>query len=122
MDVMTPLALLAALPLAACDPEPISHPTEMEMTTWSIIGVDPKSGGMSVAVASCVPSFGDAVAALVPGKGAAATQAGFDVKNRNNTSGKRWNRPALVSKAAMARLPASESIRIRCGRGCASLA
>jgi uncharacterized Ntn-hydrolase superfamily protein len=26
---------------------------------------------------------GDAVAALVPGKGAAATQAGFDVKNRN---------------------------------------
>jgi uncharacterized Ntn-hydrolase superfamily protein len=55
----------------------------MEMTTWSVVGVDPKSGDVGVAVASCVPSHGDAVAALVPGKGAAATQAGFDVKNRN---------------------------------------
>lgn len=83
---MTPhrvFALLVAVPLAACAADPISYPTEMEMTTWSIVGVDPKSGDVGVAVASCVPSFGDAVAALVPGKGAAATQAGFDVKNRN---------------------------------------
>jgi uncharacterized Ntn-hydrolase superfamily protein len=55
----------------------------MEMTTWSVVGVDPKSGDVGVAVASCVTSYGDAVAALVPGKGAAATQAGFDIKNRN---------------------------------------
>lgn len=75
--------LLAALPLAACTPDPMSYPTEMEMTTWSVVGVDPKTGEVGVAVASCVPSHGDAVAALVPGKGAAATQAGFDVRNRN---------------------------------------
>lgn len=76
------LAILITLPLAACTAPPV-YPTEMEMTTWSVVGVDPKTGDVGVAVASCVPSFGDAVAALVPGKGAAATQAGFDIKNRN---------------------------------------
>jgi len=55
----------------------------MDMTTWSVVAVDPKTGDVGVAVSSCVQSFGDAVAALVPGKGAAATQAGFDIKNRN---------------------------------------
>ena len=53
------------------------------MTTWSIVAVDPETGDVGVAVSSCVPSFGDAVAALVPGKGAAATQAGFNIDNRN---------------------------------------
>jgi uncharacterized Ntn-hydrolase superfamily protein len=77
------LLLLSGLLLAACAPRAIDYPTELEMTTWSIVGVDPKTGDVGVAVASCVESFGDAVAALVPGKGAAATQAGFDVKNRN---------------------------------------
>ena len=75
--------LLVAVPLAACAPDRVTYPTEMEMTTWSVVGVDPKTGDVGVAVASCVPSYGDAVAALVPGKGAAATQAGFDIKNRN---------------------------------------
>lgn len=58
--------------------------SELEMTTWSVVGVDPESGDVGVAVASCVPTYGDAVAALVPGMGAAATQAGFDVANRNH--------------------------------------
>lgn len=74
---------LVVLLLAACagpGPEPI---TELEMTTWSVVAVDPATGDVGVAVSSCVPTFGDAVAALVPGKGAAATQAGFDVRNRN---------------------------------------
>lgn len=75
-------ALLGGLWLAACAPQTV-HPTTMDMTTWSVVGVDPKTGDVGVAVASCVESFGDAVAALVPGKGAAATQAGFDVRNRN---------------------------------------
>lgn len=75
--------LFAAVWLTAYADDPAAGPTEMEMTTWSIVGVDPKSGDVGVAVASCVTSFGDAVAALVPGKGAAATQAGFDIKNRN---------------------------------------
>lgn len=76
------LGLLAVLPFAACASAPV-YPTTLDMTTWSVVGVDPKTGDVGVAVSSCVPSFGDAVAALVPGKGAAATQAGFDVKNRN---------------------------------------
>ena len=77
------LLLLGGLLAAACVPAAIHYPTEMEMTTWSVVGIDPKTGDVGVAVASCVQSYGDAVAALVPGKGAAATQAGFDIKNRN---------------------------------------
>jgi uncharacterized Ntn-hydrolase superfamily protein len=83
MKIGIRLSLLSGLLLAACAPSAVEYPTEMEMTTWSVVGVDPKTGEVGVAVASCVPNFGDAVAALVPGKGAAATQAGFDVKNRN---------------------------------------
>lgn len=59
------------------------YPDELEMTTWSVVGVDPETGDVGVAVASCVSTHGDAVAALVPGMGAAATQAGFDIDNRN---------------------------------------
>jgi len=73
---------IGGLLLAACAPV-TKYPTTMDMTTWSVVGVDPKTGDVGVAVSSCVQSFGDAVAALVPGKGAAATQAGFDIKNRN---------------------------------------
>ena len=56
----------------------------LTMNTWSVVGVDPASGDVGVAMASCVANtLADALAALVPGKGAAATQAGFDVGNRN---------------------------------------
>lgn len=76
--------LLGGLLLTACiGPEVTEYPTEMDMTTWSIVGVDPETGDVGVAVSSCVTRFGDAVAALVPGKGAAATQAGFNIDNRN---------------------------------------
>jgi uncharacterized Ntn-hydrolase superfamily protein len=81
--VQSVIAVLGGLLLAACAPQKMTYPTTMDMTTWSVVGVDPKTGDVGVAVASCVQSFGDAVAALVPGKGAAATQAGFDIKNRN---------------------------------------
>src|SRR5262245_27381847 len=74
---------MGGLLLAACAPKATEYPTQMDMTTWSVVAVDPKTGDVGVAVSSCVQSFGDAVAALVPGKGAAATQAGFDIKNRN---------------------------------------
>ncbi len=68
---------------AACAaPEP-EYPRELDMTTWSIAAIDPETGDVGVAVSSCVETFGDGVAALVPGKGAAATQAGFDIDNRN---------------------------------------
>ena len=77
------LSLAALVIIAACA-GPAAFPTELEMTTWSVVGVDPETGDVGVAVASCVTRHGDAVAALVPGMGAAATQAGFDVRNRNH--------------------------------------
>lgn len=56
----------------------------LTMNTWSVVGVDPTNGDVGVAMASCVANtLADALASLVPGKGAAATQAGFDVGNRN---------------------------------------
>ncbi len=56
----------------------------LDMNTWSVVGVDPATGDVGVAMASCVANtLADALAALVPGKGAAATQAAFDVDNRN---------------------------------------
>jgi uncharacterized Ntn-hydrolase superfamily protein len=83
MRVTKPISVLALSTLAACA-GPVPEPaTELEMTTWSVVGVDPATGDVGVAVASCVETFGDGVAALVPGKGAAATQAGFDIGNRN---------------------------------------
>lgn len=56
----------------------------LTMNTWSVVGVDPVTGDVGVAMASCVANtLADALAALVPGKGAAATQAGFNMDNRN---------------------------------------
>ena len=43
--------------------------------TWSIVGVDPETGEVGVAVASCVGFEVTSVPVLVPGLGAAASQA-----------------------------------------------
>ena len=51
--------------------------------TWSVVAADPDTGDVGVAVASCVPRHVDHAAALVPGKGAAATQAYWQLRNRN---------------------------------------
>jgi len=46
--------------------------------------MDPKTGDVGVAGASCLPNqHADAIAALVPGKGVAAVQAFWDLENRN---------------------------------------
>lgn len=80
----TLLALVMAMPAPTfAQTTAQSLPTTLDMTTWSVVAVDPATGDVGVAVSSCVETFGDGVAALVPGKGAAATQAGFDLKNRN---------------------------------------
>lgn len=76
------LGSLTTLALA-CGPAEPEYPRELDMTTWSIAAIDPETGDVGVAVSSCVETFGDGVAALVPGMGAAATQAGFDIDNRN---------------------------------------
>ncbi|HEY4219062.1 MAG TPA: DUF1028 domain-containing protein [Gemmatimonadaceae bacterium] len=62
-----------------------SHPMDrLDMTTWSVIAADAKTGDVGIAMASCVANtLADGLAALVPGKGVAATQAAFDIDNRN---------------------------------------
>jgi len=63
---------------------PVARTSTLDMTTWSVVAVDPATGDVGVAMASCVPNtHGDAVAALVPGHGAAAIQASWDLTNRN---------------------------------------
>ena len=58
--------------------------SSMKLSTWTIVAADAKTGDVGVAGASCVPdTHADAVAALVPGKGAAAVQAFWDLQNRN---------------------------------------
>jgi uncharacterized Ntn-hydrolase superfamily protein len=52
-------------------------------STWSIVAVDPISGDIGAAGASCVPVNASVLAALVPGKGAAAVQAEFLIQNRD---------------------------------------
>lgn len=52
-------------------------------STWSIVAVDPISGDVGAAGASCVPVNASVLAALVPGKGAAAVQADFVIENRD---------------------------------------
>lgn len=49
--------------------------------TWSIDGVDPDTGEVGVAVASCVPFEVGRVAVVVPGKGAASSQADISTKS-----------------------------------------
>jgi uncharacterized Ntn-hydrolase superfamily protein len=52
--------------------------------TWSIAAIDPATGEVGVAGASCVElSSVVGLAALAPGKGAASTQAMFSLENRN---------------------------------------
>src|SRR5688572_5571640 len=83
-----PALLVPALVASACVQEPPAPRTydTLDMTTWSIIAADPITGDVGVAMASCVRgTVADALAALVPGKGVSATQAGFDLRNRNRT-------------------------------------
>ena len=51
--------------------------------TWSVVAADAETGAVGVAAASCVGVPIDAVAALAPGRGAAAVQADFAIENRN---------------------------------------
>ncbi|MBC8087475.1 MAG: DUF1028 domain-containing protein [Phycisphaerae bacterium] len=79
------VALCASGPAITAQPTASAQPADtLDMTTWSVVGVDPVTGEVGVAMASCVANtLADALAALVPGKGAAATQASFDVVNRD---------------------------------------
>jgi imidazolonepropionase-like amidohydrolase len=61
-----------------------SATSELDMTTWSIVALDPETGDVGISMASCVANtFVDAVGALVPGHGVVATQAAWNLENRN---------------------------------------
>ncbi len=87
--ILTPLIAAALAACAARQSIDRAYPTALgaqtlDMTTWSVVGVDRATGAVGVAMSSCVPkTHAVALAALVPGKGAAATQAAFDIGNRN---------------------------------------
>jgi len=82
--------------------------SELDMTTWSLAALDPATGAVGVAMASCVPeTFGDAVAALVPGKGVAATQAAWSLDNRNRVY--QALREGLDAEAIVERVTAADS-------------
>lgn len=59
------------------------QPKHQHPSTWSIVAADPATGEVGVASASCVPVAIDGLASLVPGQGVAATQAAFDISNRD---------------------------------------
>lgn len=61
----------------------VFHPVPSALGTWSIVAVDPATGDVGFAGATCLDYHIDAIAALVPGKGAAAIQAWGLLKNRN---------------------------------------
>ena len=57
----------------------------IKINTWTIVAADAVTGEVGVAGASCVPALHiDAVAAIVPGVGAAAVQADFTISNRDH--------------------------------------
>lgn len=54
------------------------------LATWSIIALDPESGDVGIAAASCVPdNHADGLASLVPSVGIGVTQARWVLDNRN---------------------------------------
>jgi uncharacterized Ntn-hydrolase superfamily protein len=54
-----------------------------DRSTFSIVAVDPLTGDVGAAGASCVPISAATLAALVPGKGAAAIQAAYIPQNQS---------------------------------------
>ena len=86
MRIAAHFVVLVALPVTASVAQSRVRDAgdTLSMTTWSVVGADPRTGDVGVVMASCVPNtLADALAALVPGKGAASTQAAFDIDNRN---------------------------------------
>jgi uncharacterized Ntn-hydrolase superfamily protein len=77
MKITPFLAIFLVLALPGC------RGKAPRLNTWTIVAADPATGDVGVTGASCVPMPIDAIAALVPGRGAAATQAFFDLDNRN---------------------------------------
>jgi imidazolonepropionase-like amidohydrolase/uncharacterized Ntn-hydrolase superfamily protein len=83
-SVLTAAVLVALTSPARARAQSGPPTSELDMTTWSIVALDPETGDVGISMASCVPdTHGDAVGALVPGHGVVATQAAWNLDNRN---------------------------------------
>jgi uncharacterized Ntn-hydrolase superfamily protein len=58
-------------------------PASIPLNTWTIVALDPETGDVGIAGASCVNVKIDAIAALAPGQGVVTTQAAYYVENRD---------------------------------------
>jgi uncharacterized Ntn-hydrolase superfamily protein len=61
----------------------IYHAAVQDQSTFSIVAVDPITGDVGAAGASCVPISAATLAAFAPGQGAAAIQAAYTPKNQS---------------------------------------
>ena len=73
------LVLIVSIPAANL----IYRNTLKDRSTFSIVAIDPQTGDVGAAGASCVPISASVLAALVPGQGAAAIQAAFTPQNQS---------------------------------------
>jgi len=71
------LGVIIALAALGTTSYSLYNPLFQDRSTYSIVAVDPATGDVGAAGASCVPISAASLAALVPGQGAAAIQAGF---------------------------------------------
>lgn len=82
LDIMKVLVLTFALASLGLAGGFLYKVATQERSTYSIVALDPMTGDVGIAGASCVPISAGAMTTLVPGKGAAVTQAGFIPQNQ----------------------------------------
>jgi uncharacterized Ntn-hydrolase superfamily protein len=82
LDVVLILVACFALTLLGLAGLSLYEVAVQKRSTYSIVAVDPVTGNVGVAGASCVPISAGGMTTLVPGKGAAATQAAFTLQNQ----------------------------------------
>jgi uncharacterized Ntn-hydrolase superfamily protein len=75
VGVFSALGLLGVLVSSASVQALIYNAVVPEKSTFSVVAVDPLTGDVGIAGASCVPISAAGMTALVPGQGASATQA-----------------------------------------------
>lgn len=77
------LVLFSVLTIPKLTQRFVSSSVIQDRSTFSIVAVDPLTGDVGAAGASCVPISAATLAALVPGKGAAAIQAAYIPQNQS---------------------------------------
>lgn len=82
VEVILWLGVLLALAWMASAGHFLYGAMTQERSTYSVVAMDPVTGDVGIAGASCVPISAGAMITFAPGKGAAATQAAFAPQNQ----------------------------------------